>query len=672
MIGSDGDGLVVWGPAIAHGEAHLDWPQGDWLYYTRGGIDQPSGSRLLNRVDVTTGEVESVTVFKKDNGVQDSGIWRFQIAADTRRAAVRADNHAPEPFGRITALDLASDDGRLAMARSIDRWSCSAGMDPFGIYFMDGQDPHFGVDIRVWQTLAQVESIRWAATESWGPATRDSGDSHYRSGWSANSQNWLCIHLGWSQGESFAARGANQVLIDWANHERIVVTDNAAGSYEFDCAGDFWVLHAPDESPHIVAEPDDTIVGEGGEPAELVVVAGGAAPLRYQWHRDAHPIPGATGPRLSLPAVMGNDGAAVHCTVRNAAGVIHSRVATLNVVADTEPPTLARASSTGSPTTARVTFSEPVAIDSAETATSYTLDPDIAVRSAQLSADPTTVVLTTSALQIDIQYTLTVNDVTDRSSAANPIAEGATIGLRYTPGSSENLPPAVAAGEDGRGRLGVEHLLDGQVTDDGLPTNSVTVVWSRVSGPADATFNSPERATTLVTFDAVGEYVLRLTADDGEAVAIDQLTFTAVPAAYVRITRPVGGETWLIDTPQQITWESDGFDDVRIDYSNDFGATWQRITESVDVSSPHWQVYPWQTPPTATANALVRISDYFNQETTTSGVFVVAGPRSRYGPGENGCACTGGNRPPTQPIWIGALLATLLRARARDSRSRRD
>ena len=40
-----------------------------------------------------------------------------------------------------------------------------------------------------------------------------------------------------------------------------------------------------------------------GLPLAFTVVAVGSAPLSYQWFKGATPIPGATGPALSIPDV---------------------------------------------------------------------------------------------------------------------------------------------------------------------------------------------------------------------------------------------------------------------------------------------------------------------------------------------------------------------------------
>jgi hypothetical protein len=71
-----------------------------------------------------------------------------------------------------------------------------------------------------------------------GPYTGDTGVSHNRNNWSTNSSKWICIHVGWG---GRGALGANQMLLNWVDKRRIVVTGNTEGSREFDCCGDLWV-----------------------------------------------------------------------------------------------------------------------------------------------------------------------------------------------------------------------------------------------------------------------------------------------------------------------------------------------------------------------------------------------------------------------------------------------
>jgi len=94
-----------------------------------------------------------------------------------------------------------------------------------------------------------------------------------------------------------------------------------------------------------------------------------------------------------------------------------------------------------------------------------------------------------------------------------------------------NRPPQVAAGSDQSIRLPANTVnLDGSVSDDGLPSEStVTVQWTKVSGPASVVFGDADAAATTVTFTQAGTYVLRLTATDGELTTTDEVTITVSP-----------------------------------------------------------------------------------------------------------------------------------------------
>lgn len=90
-----------------------------------------------------------------------------------------------------------------------------------------------------------------------------------------------------------------------------------------------------------------------------------------------------------------------------------------------------------------------------------------------------------------------------------------------------NAPPVVDAGLDQNATLAAGATLTGTVTDDGLPLPTIiTNTWSLVSGPGVVTFTNPSALQTTVSFSTVGVYVLKLTANDGGAIAEDNITLT--------------------------------------------------------------------------------------------------------------------------------------------------
>jgi hypothetical protein len=94
-----------------------------------------------------------------------------------------------------------------------------------------------------------------------------------------------------------------------------------------------------------------------------------------------------------------------------------------------------------------------------------------------------------------------------------------------------NQPPSVSAGDDLSAVVGTAVALNGSVSDDGLPAGaSLSISWSVVSGPGTVTFEDAAAAVTTAEFDAVGTYTLRLSTDDSEITASDDVSVTVTAA----------------------------------------------------------------------------------------------------------------------------------------------
>ena len=73
-------------------------------------------------------------------------------------------------------------------------------------------------------------------------------------------------------------------------------------------------------------------------------------------------------------------------------------------------------------------------------------------------------------------------------------------------------------------------MLDASVSDDGLPAGAtVTTEWSKTSGDGTVVFGDPGSVDTVATFAEPGVYVLRLTANDTELTASDDVRVTVEP-----------------------------------------------------------------------------------------------------------------------------------------------
>jgi RHS repeat-associated protein len=94
-----------------------------------------------------------------------------------------------------------------------------------------------------------------------------------------------------------------------------------------------------------------------------------------------------------------------------------------------------------------------------------------------------------------------------------------------------NRPPTANAGPDHTITLPVDTVaLEGTASDDGFPAGSTLgVTWTKVSGPGPVTFAEADQAATSATFSVDGEYVLKLTASDGQLLSSDTVIVTVIP-----------------------------------------------------------------------------------------------------------------------------------------------
>ncbi|MDY6939120.1 MAG: DUF4038 domain-containing protein [Cyanobacteriota bacterium] len=127
--------------------------------------------------------------------------------------------------------------------------------------------------------------------------------------------------------------------------------------------------------------------------------------------------------------------------------------------------------------------------------------------------------------------TLGFNNIRVRTIALTIAACSLTIGCRQTSNPTDpesaapsNRAPVVSAGSQQTVSPTVSVNLDGTVSDDDLPSTSLTLAWEQVDGPGNATFADATQADTTVEFPEAGTYVLRLSADDGEKTSSDEVT----------------------------------------------------------------------------------------------------------------------------------------------------
>ena len=118
----------------------------------------------------------------------------------------------------------------------------------------------------------------------------------------------------------------------------------------------------------------------------------------------------------------------------------------------------------------------------------------------------------------------------------------------YDSGNTPNFPPVVVAGIDRDVMVGGKTYLSGSVKDEGKPKPAV-ISWSKESGPGTVTFADARAPVTTATFSAPGDYVLKLTGDDGEIKTSETLSVkvqTPPPADRLDV---VYTKNYRIDSP---------------------------------------------------------------------------------------------------------------------------
>jgi hypothetical protein len=121
------------------------------------------------------------------------------------------------------------------------------------------------------------------------------------------------------------------------------------------------------------------------------------------------------------------------------------------------------------------------------------------------------------------------------------------------------------------------------------PPAGVTVQWSKLSGPGEVDFADPAAVDTTAYFYALGSYVLRLTAYDGQNVYSDEVMVTVAPEEGSEPTGPYldslpdklpdgrYGWTVFLRTPDEallpyrVTIAFEGMDGATIGQSDAFG-----------------------------------------------------------------------------------------------------
>ncbi len=190
-------------------------------------------------------------------------------------------------------------------------------------------------------------------------------------------------------------------------------------------------------------------------PTTFAVKFTGTPPVGIQWRRNGSNIADATNTTYTIASTaLTNHNAAYSVVLTNShLGTPYSLTSTnaiLSVTADLTPPTLASAAS-GYPTEVRVRFSEGVSDATGTNAANYAITRvggSLAVSAARFGSSTAEIILTTAAQTLGTNYTLTVNNVRDRATAANLITANSQTAFIATSFQSANIGnPAIAGSQ---------------------------------------------------------------------------------------------------------------------------------------------------------------------------------------------------------------------------------
>jgi RHS repeat-associated protein len=161
------------------------------------------------------------------------------------------------------------------------------------------------------------------------------------------------------------------------------------------------------------------------------------------------------------------------------------------------------------------------------------------------------------------------------------------VTVTVNPGAT-NLPPTVSPGSNQTIVLPINSVqLSGTVTDDGLPTNNLTINWTKTSGSGNVIFSNPTSPQTTATFSAAGVYVLRLTAADGQYTVWHEVLVAVIPVGGQGGTNLAptvnAGSDQIITVSQTGILEAQVSDDG-LPAGGNFSANWTKVSGAGNVT----------------------------------------------------------------------------------------
>ena len=226
VIDIDGRNLKELANTKNRNASAIDWPLGDWVYYSEEG-SAPEGQwgakekedlaekKTIRRVNVVTGADERV-------GMAPQKIWQMSLAAHTGKGG-----------GRLAITGALLDTGNLGVRLNRRGMNCGNSISASGRYVTEMCHTHADVMIWNWELTEKMKQFH---VNEWNDADNDRRLHFYRPRWSVNSDKWLIL----TNGNDFGAtRQTNMVLYNWVDERQIQVSRNRG--WRCDEGEDFWV-----------------------------------------------------------------------------------------------------------------------------------------------------------------------------------------------------------------------------------------------------------------------------------------------------------------------------------------------------------------------------------------------------------------------------------------------
>jgi hypothetical protein len=277
----DGGNVTTLIAASNGANGRLVWTTDNWIYYR-------SGSDLKRVKADAPSQTQKVVTFSSANGGAlgenfDTEWWGMdaygtRISIGVERSHVR---YVLPGDGKLSASTTGAD---------YVGYGCNNIISPSGNLFAWTVDAgHAGLLYRTWDSRQTCDgTVIWEDYNAWAVnaatmattctgfgQTVTVGIGFEGNRWSANSDKWLCLGLGFPPEGRFAKCGKNQVLVNWQDKKTIMVSFNPRASCKsspelcdkhstdprlYNEAGDFWVT-GPDAEINADLRPGSVVTG---------------------------------------------------------------------------------------------------------------------------------------------------------------------------------------------------------------------------------------------------------------------------------------------------------------------------------------------------------------------------------------------------------------------------